>query len=192
MDIRDALRRRLESDFEPDTRIVEEMGLCFHDARIDFAAINGSLHGFEIKSDFDTLDRLARQVEIYSRVMDFVTIVVGAKYVAAVSDRIPAWWGIEHVAEVGERPDFCLIRAPRQNPTRDPFSIAQLLWKEEAVGILESMGTARGYRGKSRRVVFHRLTEILSIDDLSDLVRSALKVRSWRSGQQQIQDAEAC
>ena len=182
-EIRDALRRRLSDLFPPSTtKIVEEMGLCLHDARIDFAAINGALHGFEIKSDQDTLERLARQVEVYSRVMDFVTIVTGPRYAPKVVERIPSWWGIETVTGSETGVSFCTIREASRNPSPNPYAVAQLLWKDEAVGFLSALGLARGFRGKPRWVLFERISENVPLDILGEAVRSILRAReSWRS-----------
>ncbi len=45
-------------------------------SRIDVAAINGRITGCEIKSTRDDFARLARQVEIYSAVLDVAILVV--------------------------------------------------------------------------------------------------------------------
>ena len=57
VDVRQSLRRALSAEHAGDagTLIIEELGLCQHDSRIDVAAVNGELNGFEIKSDSDTL-----------------------------------------------------------------------------------------------------------------------------------------
>jgi len=46
------------------SRVVDEMGLSSHTARIDIGVINGQLLGFEIKSDRDNLDRLPGHLEV--------------------------------------------------------------------------------------------------------------------------------
>jgi hypothetical protein len=61
----------------PDTRVVEEMGVCAGWLRVDIAASNGEPVGSELKSDRDTLQRLPFQSEIYSRVFDRVELVAG-------------------------------------------------------------------------------------------------------------------
>ena len=53
--------RRYKGD--ADTLIIHELGVCSGDARIDLAVVNGKLHGYEIKSDADTLKRLPAQAE---------------------------------------------------------------------------------------------------------------------------------
>ena len=75
---------------DPDTTVLNEMGLCEGLARIDVAVINGQIHGFEIKSPRDTLNRLASQEAVYSRTLDLVTIVSHAEHLPRVRVLVPA------------------------------------------------------------------------------------------------------
>jgi hypothetical protein len=70
--IRPALRSRLlvEHAHDPETVLIEELGLRRGLVRVDIAVVNGLLHGYEIKSDRDSLRRLAKQVDVYSAVLD--------------------------------------------------------------------------------------------------------------------------
>jgi hypothetical protein len=65
--------RRLHPD-PTETLILQELGVCYGEARVDLAAVNGQLVGFEIKSSSDTLVRLPKRVALYSRVMDEMTL----------------------------------------------------------------------------------------------------------------------
>ena len=66
------LRRALKSKVlaryakDPDTRVVEELGLRHGLARVDVAVVNGIIHGYELKSDKDNLKRLPHQIQVYS------------------------------------------------------------------------------------------------------------------------------
>src|SRR5687768_13175586 len=95
-DVRQAIRQHLHAlhDGDYETRIVEEMSVWSGTVRIDIAVINGELAGFELKSDQDTLDRLPLQADVYSRVFDRVTLVVGKKHVKKALSLIPAWWSV--------------------------------------------------------------------------------------------------
>jgi hypothetical protein len=77
-DVRRSLRAEmnLRHASDPDTLVLEEFGLCQGSARIDVAVVNGSIHGYEIKSERDTLARLPSQRAVYSRALDYVTVVV--------------------------------------------------------------------------------------------------------------------
>jgi hypothetical protein len=79
IDVRTVLAAEVERRYKGDseTLIIHELSVCSGNARIDLAVVNGKLHGYEIKSDSDTLKRLPAQSEVYNAVFDQVTIVVG-------------------------------------------------------------------------------------------------------------------
>ena len=83
-DVRKALHHKVLKEHHGDTNtlVLDELGLRHGVARVDVAVVNGYLHGFEIKSDSDTLDRLPSQVTIYNAVLDRATLVVGEKHIA--------------------------------------------------------------------------------------------------------------
>ncbi len=169
---------------DPETFFIDEFGICQGSARVDIAIINGSIHGYEIKSSLDTLTRLNDQVNEYGKVLDTVTLVVSEKHYLKAKDMIPKWWGLIKV--VGNREGFKIInkRAPKQNNFLDPFAIAQLLWREEALSILEELGLAKGYRGKPRKQIWEKLVSSLPMDELKFYVRYTIKARwlncGWR------------
>jgi hypothetical protein len=67
-DIRKLLLSHLSSQDEDNpSLVVEELGLNQGDARIDVAVVNGHLHGYEIKSDRDSLRRFHRQERVNYR-----------------------------------------------------------------------------------------------------------------------------
>lgn len=187
IEIRKALKRNLVAAFrtDPDTLILEELGLRHGATRVDVAVVNGCLHGFEVKSDRDTLKRLPRQVRMYSEILDYVTLLVGQRHAGKAESAVPQWWGIQ-VAEHGRDGEVQLldVRRPLENPSRDKLAIAKLLWRDEALAFLEDMGAAEGVRSKPRRVVYERLAEIIPLDALRARVRHQLKSRTdWRSGE---------
>ena len=96
MDVREALHAKvlLAHRDDPHTLVVDELGLCEGEARVDIAVVNGFIHGFEIKSERDTLERLPHQVEVYSLVLDRVTLVVAENHAAHAMEVIPDWWGV--------------------------------------------------------------------------------------------------
>ncbi|NJL73244.1 MAG: sce7726 family protein [Candidatus Competibacteraceae bacterium] len=183
-DVRDAVHRKVLADHhcEPETLVLDELGLQNGACRVDIAVINGFIHGFEIKSDSDTLDRLPRQIDLYGEVLDRATIVVGERHSDTILHFLPSWWGIK-VAERGRRGAVHLhdVRRPCRNSGIIPEAVAALLWSSEAIDILEKYGAARGVRGKRRELQYQRLAEVLPIDILCEEVRLRLKERSgWR------------
>ncbi len=175
-DVRALLREYLDDlNRDTDTVVLEELGLCQGDVRVDVAAVNGELAGFEIKSPSDTLARWPKQQRIYSKVVDRAWLVAPTKAIEkAVA---PEWWGLIGVFEMGDRLGLRVARPAGLNPKPDPKSIAKLLWRDEALEVLRNAGTARGVMTKSRSVIWKRLVETVSLDDLRASVRAALKRR---------------
>jgi hypothetical protein len=184
IDIRQALLAdaRLHAT-EPGTRVVPELGLCQGIARVDLAVVNGSLHGYEIKSEHDTLVRLPGQIEVYSRVLDFVTIVTGPSHAENIKKNVPSWWGIWAARYYAAEIRLEIVREPKQNRKVSSFALAQLLWRAEALQVLADRGLADGVRSKNRSQLWHRLAADLTTEELGKVVREQLKRRAagWRA-----------
>ena len=180
--VRALLRTNLSEQYaeESDTVIVDELGLCRGQNRVDVVVVNGLLHGYEIKSDRDTLRRLPTQVAMYNQVLDRMTLVAGEKHLAAATQMVPAWWGVTAVKIRQARPVLKVLRKGRKNPARDPRALVELLWHSEALELLENRGLAKGVRGKPRAAVWDRVCEHFTLDEIARAVRCALKVRKAR------------
>jgi hypothetical protein len=184
--IRGALKRTVlaRSYRSPRTLVIEELGLHHGAARIDVAVVNGTLHGYEIKSDHDSLARLPEQIRLFSRVLDRITLVVGWQHVVAAMRVVPWWWGVSLV-QVGPRGAirFSTLRIPGPNPQPDLRAVAALLWRSEALEILEALGAAHGVRRKPLDAIYERLADtVTDHGDLRRRVCACLRNRiAWRS-----------
>ena len=177
--IRPALRARLLVDQgEGEAMVIDELGVCRGQVRIDLAVVNGVLHGYEIKSDRDSLRRLESQIELYSKVLDRVTLVVGDRHLAEALDAVPSWWGVLRVHADQNGPRFDPVRREGKNPHRDPRSLVELLWLDDAMALLAQRDAARGVRGKPRRIVWDRVCEYFELDEIAAAVRARLKARA--------------
>ena len=181
-DVRRVLREQLVAEHraEPDTLLLDELGLCGQ-VRVDLAVVNGFLAGYEIKSPVDTLRRLPGQAEVYSRVLDFAHLVVAGRHYEHALVMIPQWWGV-HLAHASAGEVWLeTVRAARRNEMVDRMSLARLLWRDEALAVLAARGADRGVRTKARWHVWTRLSEVLTTEEMRDVVRSHLKARQgWR------------
>ena len=184
MDIRATVHQRLGKLYpEPDTKIIDELGLCQGRCIVDVAAVNGCISGYEIKSEHDSLARLPAQMKVYNQTLDSVTIVVGGSHVNRVEGLIPAWWGIWAVDKGANDGALIEARPARMNPSVDPFAVVQLLWRHEALAALTNLGLAKGLVSKPRRILWKALAEGCPTDKLGELVREQLTARQgWRSG----------
>ncbi len=189
--IRAVLRNVLDKDLEEyraesgqPAEILEELGVRHGTARIDIAVINGVMHGYEIKSDRDTLKRLPEQMAEFNAVFDKLTLVVGKRHLYDAVNIIPDWWGIIVAKiDVNCKVFFQTIREAEDNQDQVGVSIARLLWKEEALQILEEQNKAKGVRSKPREFIYQRLANVLDAETLKEKVRDALLVsrEDWRS-----------
>jgi hypothetical protein len=184
IDVRSALHKKVfrEHHDQPDTLVLNEFNVWYGTARVDIAVVNGRIHGYDIKSDCDTLNRLPEQARIYSNVFDRVTLVVGEAHVEKASGIIPGWWGIKVAFSVPRQAvHFREDRAPTMNPTIDPIAVAALLWCNELTDILNSKNALRGLRGKPREMLTQRVADIVPLNELRAVVRERLKTRTgWR------------
>jgi hypothetical protein len=183
-DVRLALHAQLLAEHSGElasTLFVDELGLC-GEARVDVAVVNAALSGFELKSASDTLRRFPTQVTVYSRVLDYSTVVVAENHLDHALALAPDWWGCQVVRWDGEHAHLDELRPAAFNPAIDAYAVSQLLWSGEVLGALDALGAAQGMRSKPRTALWRRLAEVADLGVLRQIVRDALKARSgWRS-----------
>lgn len=179
-EIREALHRKVLARHHKnyETIVVDELGLCHGAARVDIAVINGQIHGFEIKSEKDTLDRLPHQISIYNDVLDKITIATSINHLEKVMLMVPEWWGIK-IAIKGPRSgiSFNTLRRAKRNREINGLALIGLLWRDEALNLLREAGASRGYESKKRILLYRRICEIYTIGQLRKLVPAMLKER---------------
>ncbi len=166
----------------PETRIIEELGVCHGASRIDIAVINGHIRGIEIKAEADTLSRLSRQVSAYGRVLDLATLVAAGRHIDAATKQLPDWWGIIEVGRTNKGSiTFRRLRAEKVNRGLDPMTIARLLWRAEVAGLLRQIGAEEALLRAPRVTLYKELVAMLSLTELRRTVRDTLKAReNWR------------
>jgi len=179
LDVRTAVRAQLAAAHadDDDTRIVEEMGIWSGSVRVDVAVINGELAGWELKSARDNLRRLPVQAELYSQVFDRMTIVTALNHLNGCMEQLPEWWGVTIACDGATGVELETLREPAANPQPQSIQIARLLWREEALEILDRHGKSSGVRSKAAPALHERLTE-LPLVVLRGEVRRCLKQRT--------------
>jgi len=171
-----------------DTLVIDELGLQHGKCRADIAVVNGHLVGYEIKSDKDSLRRLREQVKAYSAVFDRAFIIVGNRHIDSIKDRIPGWWGVIRSSRGPKGAiNFNMIRRAKVNRNVDPVSVARLLWRDEAVEILEQRRLPSRVLRQPRAALYKHLAELLNTCELRKAVRQYLQKRkNWRCPQHTI------
>lgn len=64
------------------------------DCKADVVVINGTSNVYEIKSEFDSVERLNRQIAAYEKVFDMIHIITSPSQVKKVVDYVPGHIGI--------------------------------------------------------------------------------------------------
>lgn len=176
------IERISQTNQHADAVLIEELDLCLGEARVDLVLVNGKTVGIEIKSDRDNLDRLPKQIEIYSRVFDQVEIVSGVNHLDQIFQSVPNWWGVPTVT--GSRQwklEYRRFRSCKVNLNKDPLSAAQLLWKKEVLELLMRKQLTTKYNNKTRDVLWATLVETFPKTDIFRHVNYCLKKRTnWR------------
>lgn len=172
--------RRLRD--HPDTLVIDELGLAHARSRIDVAVINGCIHGYEIKSSKDTLDRLGTQMDIYRQTLQKLTIVAAPAHVTEVTLRTPKWCGVVEAAKgVRGGISFHLVRRAETNPDIDPVMMAHLIWRNEAIDLLTEIGFASKDLRRPRRQLYEMLCEALTLREVTASIRAVMVRRqAWR------------
>jgi hypothetical protein len=143
-DIRFPLARHLRAE-HGDARLLGEVGLWGNTVRVDLARLTPlHLDGYEIKSAGDTLTRLANQAEIYSLFFNSMTLVAAARHIDKAGSILPSWWGLTEAHNDDGKIILSTLRKPEDNPSPSAERIAGLLWKDEALDVLRSLGETRG------------------------------------------------
>ena len=183
-DVRQALHDSVITQLfyaDPVTRVVDEFVVEQGRHRVDVAAINGSLHAFEIKSANDTLDRLPDQQQSYNKIFDRITLVVDERHVEQAVKLVQPWWGLIAVSCRDRQPQLDEIWAARQNLEQDAYALCQLLWRQEALAILQANRLAGGMHSQPRKRLWQRLARELPLQNLKTAIRETLKYRQdWR------------
>ena len=166
-----------------DALIIDELGLSHAKVRVDIAVINGCVHGFEIKSSADTLNRLPSQLDIYSKCLSKLTIVCAPNHTFKVMRNTPNWCGILE-ADKGMRGGihFRSIRRTGTNPHIELDQLAHLLWRSEARELLSRYDSVVKVERLSRKQLYTQLASFVTIKELVMSIRQFMLIRQdWRA-----------
>jgi hypothetical protein len=179
-ELRDAfVRKKLMRGKPPRLRLFHEFSLEHGSTRIDILVVSSILHGYELKSDRDSLRRLPNQARIYSAILDKVTLVTSYLHALDALDIIPSWWGVT-LAHEGRREaiHFEPARSAKRNPAVNAKALAELLWRGEALDLLRALGFDSGFYSKRRDRIYERVVEVAGIPGIHDAVIRQLHERT--------------
>jgi hypothetical protein len=108
------------------------------DCKADLVILNGTAAVYEIKSERDSLTRLARQIAAYKKVFARVNVIAGENHVDAVHSSTPEDVG---VLCLSKRNQISTLREAQDLPERIcPLSVFDAIRTKEAEDILDELG----------------------------------------------------
>lgn len=162
-----------------DTLICPEFAVGHGSGYADIAVIDhAGFYGYELKSGADSLARLEIQRRYYGEIFDHATLVCDPKHMAKAEDLLPSWWGLILARTEGTRIVFDEWRVQRQNPAPDVRERVTLLWRAEALALVDRFLTPHKLKYAPRSVLYTHLVQGLPNTLLSDHVRRALRERA--------------
>jgi hypothetical protein len=131
---------------------------------------------------------LSSQVSAYSDVFHQAYIITGEKHLQKVMDKLPEWWGVYGINISEENAiSFNLVRPAQRNLKQNPFTLAQLLWKEEVINLLRHQYNCVAKISYTKQKLYELLVEQCDVDQLSENVLSIIKKREgWRTNPSQL------
>lgn len=183
--IREAIHQEIRGR-RPSTIVVNELKVCNGKSIVDLAILGKSLlHGIEIKSDKDTLNRLPDQAADYNKVFDFMTIVLGRTHYEKAIKIIPEWWNVWVADYENETVLLSEVRKGKRNWNVDSFSLSQFFWREEALEIMAKEGILDGMKTKRKWLLWDKIATSLSTESIYSHVKDTLQNRyqnhSWKN-----------
>ena len=177
----------LLAEQHPATLIAEQRDICWREGRLDVVVVNGSLSGYEIKSRRDSLARLPRQAELYSRVLDFATLVCASGHTALAQRLVPEWWGLWEVGEADDRIEIRPARQAEANPDVRTHDLVRLLLHDELYAELVYVRKFPGVSRLRQPEMAALLVGETTLDELREIVRRRLGQRpSWRAAARRL------
>ena len=152
----------------PENLVINEFTYGNFSRRVDLAFIkNNEIYGIEIKSEFDTLNRLDGQVKEYLKVFDKVIVVVATKHLDHTLELLPesvALWEFN-----GER--FKVVRRGKKVKIRDKSIFIDLMRVADLIKVSNCSGLS--YETRSRREL-SKVVSNLSTTKLREAAFTAL------------------
>ena len=108
--------------------------------KADLAILNGTATVYEIKSERDSLTRLANQIVNYKKVFAKVYVISSEDHIGSVFETVPTDVG---VLKLSSRHQISTVREAEDRPDRIcPATVFESLRTAEAVTILKRIGVA--------------------------------------------------
>ncbi len=186
-DMREPLFDYLE-EFYGKIRIFEEKNAGASRADV-IGAIDGSLLGFEIKSDNDSYTRLKTQTKDYDKFCDINFLVIGKSHEKQAEFHIPSYWGIICIYEENGKIQVEMQQIPGYNPNVSVRRQIEFLWRPELYQI-QKWNDMPEYKHKSKEFVRDKIVEKVPEAKLKRQITDLLFERDYELLLEQIRQVK--
>ena len=174
-DIREHLLQELRSPVvrPVPSLIINELPVQYGSAIIDIAVIDGELTGYEIKSDVDSLRRLAGQIDLYQEVFDRLYVVTTPSWLERVTRIIPIWVGLVIIEEEYR---ISVHRSAEMNIHVAMEVVLDLLTRSELSRVVKEAGLRR-YSADAKHILCGRVLQAIGTEEAKRTVQRLLSQR---------------
>ncbi len=123
----------IKQHFAKSKQNVLAMELPVINSRIDLAKFNGHSFAYEIKTDYDSFNRLDSQLNDYSKIFDYVYVILSDSRCSASFKDIPLHIGIYTYYIHDSTIKFRKFRQAIRNTDKDFVNLLNLLYRDELV-----------------------------------------------------------
>jgi hypothetical protein len=118
----------------------------------------------------------------HTPVFEKLTFVVSPNHFGALDRVLPAWCGVLAAEKEGSGAlELRVVKKSRTNPSTDPFRMAHLLWKNEALSLLKEQNVGELSARNNRRQLYEGIARNVSPSDLVAYGRDCFLAReNWR------------
>lgn len=152
-------------------------------------AIDGSLLGFEIKSDNDSYTRLKTQTKDYDKFCDINFLVIGKSHEKQAEFHIPSYWGIICIYEENGKIQVEMQQIPGYNPNVSVRRQIEFLWRPELYQI-QKWNDMPEYKHKSKEFVRDKIVEKVPEAKLKRQITDLLFERDYELLLEQIRQVK--
>ncbi|RWO40244.1 MAG: hypothetical protein EOS12_25360 [Mesorhizobium sp.] len=151
--------------------IMSELVVGGQSNRADIVLANDRLSCFEIKTHADTLVRLPKQLDTFTRCFDETTVVAASKHLSAVCALVPDFVGVMELTGAAKSPQIIVHRQAFASSHLSVESLLQLLPADRLRFVLGGRGLPK------RRADLMQCAQGMSIGDARAAVISFLQDR---------------
>lgn len=109
-------------------------------SRLDYGRVNGESYAYEIKTELDTVGRLAKQVDDYGAVFEHVTAWVHEKHVRGALGILPDYCGLVAFVVADGVPNSETVRVAQKSPAVNAEKQIECLSSADIAYVLKWLG----------------------------------------------------